>query len=62
MVTIALALILIAALAALAWYAWTSVKSASRGGSAACRGCPMAGECGKDAADQDRKNGADHDR
>jgi hypothetical protein len=62
MVTIALALILIAALAALVWYAWTSVKSAGRADSPACRGCPMAGECGDGPEPLDRADGADHGR
>jgi hypothetical protein len=62
MVTIALGLILVAALAALVWYAWTSVKSAGRGGSSACRGCPLAGDCGKDPARPERANGEDDGR
>ena len=62
MVTIALGVILVAALAALVWYAWSMVRSAGRAGSPACRGCPMAGECDDSTERPNRTNGADHGR
>jgi hypothetical protein len=67
MVTIALALILIAALAALVWYGWTSVRSAGRADTSGCQGCPLAAECDGSGDDEpprspERPDGADHGR
>jgi hypothetical protein len=59
---IVLAVILVAALAALARIAWRSLASANRQASPACRGCPLAGECGGHAGSEGRPDGRDHGR